>query len=318
MRILIVGAGGGTRTEASIARAARALGHEPAVLDALGWRRRLGPLAGPLLRRRADAFAPDYVLCTRHALAAGSAALARMLAGRESSFWYFDGASPLPPRVITLARLVARTFATTGYQVEAFTDLGLESHFLPQGMDPALDRPAAESPAAFRCDVSFVGSGQFARRYPVLQALAGRVRLQIRGPGWDCAPPSLPIAGGRVDGKSFATVVRGAAISLGIDALEAQRQERWGGASNRLWRVLGAGGVYLGEHLTGVEAFARDGEHAVWYRSPAEAVALAESLLADPLRRERLAAAGQAHAQAHHTYAHRLERLLAGQGYTST
>lgn len=318
MRILIVGAGGPYRTEASIARAARALGHEATVLDALGWRRRLGPLAGRLLRWQAAAFGPDFVLCTRHAISAGAPAIAAMTAGRDSAFWYFDAHAPLPEPVARLARLVTRTFATTGYQAEAFARLGLASHFLPQGFDPAIDRPVSEAPAAFICDVSFVGSGQYPRRYPVLQALASRCRLQIRGPGWEAAPTGLPIAGGRVDGPVFAQVVRGAAISLGIDALEAQRRDRRGGTSNRLWRVLGAGGLYLGEHQPGVEALARDGEHAAWYRDVAEAVARTEALLADPAARERIARAGHAHALAHHTYRHRLERLLAAQDYTST
>jgi glycosyl transferase family 1 len=318
MRILIIGAGGAFRTEASLARAARSLGHEATVHDALGWRRRAGPLAGPWLRWRADAFAPDYVICTRHAIAAGADTLTRLLRGRDSAFWYFDGISPLPPRVIQLARLVARTFATTGYQTDAFATLGLESHFLPQGMDPELDYPVTGFPAEVACDVSFVGSGQYRRRYRLLERMAQRFRLQVRGPGWEGAPPALAIRGGRVDGVAFLEVVRGAAISLGIDALEEQRRERRGGTSNRLWKVLGAAGLYLGEYVPGVEEFARDGVHAVWYRSTEDAMAQAESLLGDPERRARIAAAGRAHVLAHHTCRHRLELLLARQGYTST
>jgi hypothetical protein len=318
MRILIVGAGGAYRTEASIARAAQALGHEAEVLDALGWRRRLGPLAGSWLRSRARAFAPDYVLCTRHAMAAGARALTQMVKRRESAFWYFDGLSPLPPRVTQLARMVNRTFATTGFETEAFAALGVESHFLPQGMDPGLDHPAASAPAEFECEVSFVGSGQYPRRYALLQRMARRFRLQIRGPRWENAPAPLPLHGGRVEGPIFAQVVKGAAISLGIDALEEQRQERRGGTSNRLWKVLGAGGLYLGEHTTGVEAFARSGEHAIWYHTAEDAVAQVEALLGDPERRLRIAAAGRAHVLAHHTYGERVRLLLEGQGYTST
>lgn len=318
MRILIVGANGPYRTEASLARAARALGHEALVLDALGWRRRLGALAGPVLGWQAHAFAPDYVLCTRHAISAGEGTLARLLRGRDSAFWYFDGDTPLPPRVSALARLVARTFATTGYQAEALAALGLESHFLPQGVDPELDAPATQSPPEFACDLSFVGSGQFARRHALLERLAARFAVQIRGTGWDQAPAGLPVIPGRVEGLRLAEVIRGATISLGIDGLEAQRRETRGGTSNRLWKVLGSGGLYLGEYLPGVEAFAQPGVHACWYRSPDDAVAQAEALLADGAARQRISAAGRTHALAHHTYRHRLERLLAGQDYTST
>ena len=319
MRILVIGAGGDHRTEASLVRAARALGHTASLIDTLGWWLRLGRWSAPLVKWQADRFAPDLALCTRHAISAGVEVLRWLLRGRASAFWYFDAVSPLPEATVTLARLTQRTFATCGFQVEAFRAAGApEAQFLPQGMDPEIDRPVARAPARYHCDVAFVGSGQYPRRYEVLHTLGRAFRLQIRGPHWDVAPPDLPVVGGRVRGWDFARVVRGAAISLGIDALPAQRQERWGGASNRLWRVLGSGGCFLGERVEGIEAFARHGDQAFWYRTTTEAVELAGSLLADPVARYRVAQAGRAHALAHHTYAHRLERLIAGHGYTST
>jgi hypothetical protein len=319
MRILILGAGGAHRTEASLVRAAISLGHTATVLDALGWRRRLGPLGPGFLRWRTDRFAPDYILCTRHAIAAGEATLRRILRRADSAFWYFDAAAPLPEPVVALGRLTARVFATYGYQAEAFLAAGVPAaHFLPQGMDPVLDQPAESCPDAYRCEVSFVGSGQYPRRRAVLGTVARSCRMQIRGPGWEHAPADLPVAGGRVRGPEFARVVRGAAVSLGVDALPVQREETRGGTSNRLWRVLGAGGVFLGEHVPGVEAFARDGQHAVWYRTPEEAVDHIHRLLADPAERSRIAALGRAHALARHTYRDRLALLLAGQGYSST
>ena len=317
--MLILGAGGNHRTEASIARAATALGHTAIIVDTLGWRRRLGRLAPRFLRWEADRFEADYVLCTRHAIAAGFDTIGRVVARRDSAFWYFDAAAPLAEPVAALARVTARTFATYGYQVDAFRKAGAPvAHFLPQGLDPAIDYPAEHCPESFRCDVSFVGSGQYPRRYGLLQAVATSCRLQIRGPGWGSAPQILPIAGGRLRGHAFAEAVRGAAISLGVDALPFQREETQGGTSNRLWRVLGAGGLFLGEHVRGVDAFARDGQHAVWYRSPEEAIEQIRRLLVDPDLRSRIAGAGRAHALANHTYRHRLALLLAGQGYTST
>jgi hypothetical protein len=319
MRVLVLGAGGPFRTEASLTRALAALGHSATVVDALGWRRRLGPLAPQFIRWQVDRYEPALVLCTRHAVAAGWPALRNILAGRRSAFWYFDALSPLPESAIALARLTERTFASYGYQMQAFRAAGaVEAHFLPQGLDPLLDQPAAVSPAAYHCDLSFIGSGQYPRRYAILSALGSRCRLQIRGQHWRNAPPDLPVVGGPVRGTQFTRVVRGAALSLGIDALEAQRNEHAGGTSNRLWRVLGAGGCYLGEHVGGIEEFARHGVHALWYRSQAEALELLGAALADPSMRARIADGGRAEALARHTYAHRLERLLAGQGYTST
>jgi spore maturation protein CgeB len=319
MRIVILGAGGAHRTEASLARAATGLGHEFRVVDALGWRRRVGRAAPRLVRWQVDRFAPDFVLCTRHAAAIGADALTPLLAGRRSAFWYFDALTPLPPAAALLARSTSRSFVTYGFQLDALRAAGAaEVHFLPQGFDPAVDHPVESAPPEFHCDVSFVGSGQYPRRVELLRLLARSCRLQIRGPNWEGGDRRLPVAGGPVRGAAFARVVHGAALSLGIDALPAQRNERLGGTSNRLWRVLGAGGCYLGERVEGVDALARHGEHALWYRSFAEAVELTRELLADPAARARIALAGHAHALERHTYQHRLARLLAGQGYTST
>jgi hypothetical protein len=319
MRIVILGAGGAHRTEASLARAAAGLGHEARVADALGWRRRIGRAGPRVVRWQVDRFAPDFVLCTRHAAALGTDALRTLLAGRRSAFWYLDALTPLPPAAVMLARSTTRTFATYGFQLDALRAAGAaEVHFLPQGLDPLVDRPVESAPPEFRCDVSFVGSGQYPRRFDLLRLLAQTCRLQIRGPNWERADRDLPVAGGTVRGAVFARVVRGAALSLGIDALPAQRAERRGGTSNRMWRVLGAGGCYLGEHVEGVDGLARNGEHALWYRSFTDAVELARQYLADPAARARVALAGRAHALQRHTYLHRLALLLSDQGYTST
>lgn len=319
MRILIIGAGGPWRTEAALARAAGRLGHEARVLDAPAWRKRLGRWAPRALRWRGDRFAPDLVLCTRHAAALDGATLAHLTRRRRSAFWYFDAVHPLPPPVLELALRVDTVFASYGYQRDAFRAAGA-SHalFLPQGADPEFDQPARDAPARYVCDLSFVGSGQYPRRHTLLARLAAHCRLQVRGPGWENAPAAIPVAGGRVRGRAFARVVRGAAVCLGIDALEAQRRETCGGTSNRLWRVLAAGGVLLGERVEGIEHFARDGEHARWYTTEAQAVDTLHELLADPAGRAAMARRGRDHVLAHHTYTHRMALLLAGQGYTSS
>ncbi len=318
MRILIVGAAGTGRTEHSLVRAAQSLGHAARLLDVPGWRR-LGRWADRMLHWQADRFGPGLVLCTRHAAGLDPASLSRLLRGRASAFWYFDAGSPLPPAVIGLARSVETVYATYGYQCEAFRTAGApRSRFLPQGADPGLDAPAAAAPSAYRCDLSFVGSGQYPRRHRWLATLAQRCRMQVRGPNWEHAPAAVPVAGGKVRGAEFPRVVRGAAVCLGLNALEEQARETMGGTSNRLWRVLAAGGVFLGERTGGVEAFAADGVHARWFGSEEEATGHLQDLLADPDGRTRLAFAGRAHVLASHTYAHRLALLIAGQGYTAT
>ena len=233
--------------------------------------------------------------------------------GRRAAFWYFD---PQPkPQVVALGRLVGRMYHTYLAQLGWYRGAGIEEvRFLPQGVDLARDRPAAHAPSEFRCDASFVGSGQYPHRYAALRAVAAVCRLQLRGPGWESAPADLPVAGGPVHGYRLRQVIRGAAISLGASAHPEQDADR-ASASNRMWKVLGCGGFFLGAHVPDIEAFAAGGRHCAWYRSPADAAEQAMHYLAAPDERQRIAEAGRAHALRHHTYAHRVELLLAGREY---
>jgi spore maturation protein CgeB len=313
MRVAVLGAGGAHKTETSIVRAARALGHESRLVNVVGWSRWAGPLAGRAVRFEVDRFAPDFVLLTRHAILAGEPAIRDLLRGRARAFWYFD--LHAKPAVVALGRLCERMYVTSYSQMDVFRAAGVPSvSFLPQGLDPDHDRPVAAAPPDVRCDASFVGSGQYPHRHVVLRAVADVCRLQIRGPGWVPAPAGLPIAGGPVHGRRLAEVIRGAAISLGANAYAEQDQAR-ASASNRMWKVFGCGGFYLGPWVADVDAFAADGRECAWYRSPAEAVERVRFYLSRPEEREKIAAAGRAHALAHHTYAQRLGLLLAGRAY---
>ena len=299
----------------AIVRAARSLGHACRLVDVAGWRRRLGGLANGLVRRLADGFRPEAVIFTRHAHHLDPEQIGELSAGRAGGVWYFDYAPTPAPELLELARAAGRLFVTCRSQLEAYRAAGIpQVFFLPQAMDPALDRPAERAPSRYRCDLSFVGSGQYPDRHPLLRRLAAVGSLQVRGPGWEHVA-DLPVTGGPVWGRRFARVVAGAAISIGAHAI-ANQETQVACDSNRIWKVLGCGGFYLGARQPGSETFARDGEHCAWYRGADEAVALAERYLASPGRRAEIAAAGREHALRHHTYAHRLPLLLEGRGHT--
>jgi spore maturation protein CgeB len=299
----------------AIVRAARSLGHPCRMVDVAGWSRRLGGLADALVVRLTEGFRPDAVVFTRQAHGLESERVAELSAGRASGVWYFDYAPSLAPELVALARAAGRLFVTCRSQVDAYRTAGVaQVQFLPQGVDPAYDRPATRAPARFRCDLSFVGSGQYPHRHDLLRRLAAAGRLQIRGPGWE-GVAGLPVAGGPVWGTEFARVVAGAAISVGAHALPGQERQS-ACDSNRLWKVLGCGGFYLGAWQPGCEDFARDGVHCAWYRDAEEAMGLVRRYLASPGERAAIAAAGREHALEHHTYAHRLRLLLEGRGHT--
>jgi Glycosyl transferases group 1/DUF based on E. rectale Gene description (DUF3880) len=314
VRVVVVGAGRYYRNEAAVARAVRALGHPCRLVNAVSWTHNLGRFAAPLLAHRIDAFEPDAIIMSRHALVLGTERLARLLRGRYSVFWYFDLHVPPLADVVTLGRMVDAMYVTYLPQVDTYRALGIPNVMhLPQGADPYLDRPARRIPPEYRCDVGFVGTGDSAHRHDVLRAVAAVANVQIRGTGWE-QTPDLPVVGGRTHGRAYARAIGGAAISLGANSVPAQAQQ-YASASNRMWKVMGCGGFYLGEWVDGIDAFARGGEHCAWFRSTGDAVELVRHYLANPDQRRAIAAAGRQHTLSKHTYAHRVRLLLDRRGY---
>jgi hypothetical protein len=315
MRVVVLGAAGVRRTEMAIVRAARSSGHTCRLVDVAGWRRRLGGLADTLIMRLAEGFRPDAVIFTRHAHSLDPEQVRALSAARAGGVWYFDYAPTPAPELLNLAMAAGRLFVTCRSQLAGYRAAGIpEVLFLPQALDPAYDRPASRVPSRYRCDLSFVGSGHYPDRHELLRRLAAVGTLQIRGPGWESVA-GLPIAGGPVWGRQFARVVAGAALSIGAHAIAGQERQV-ACDSNRIWKVLGCGGFYLGAWQPGSEEFAEHEKHCVWYRDTDDAMALARRYLASPEERAAIAAAGREHALRHHTYAHRLRLLLEGQGHT--
>jgi hypothetical protein len=310
----VFGGSGFHRTEASVVRAVRALGHASMLVDAARWRR-LGPLAGPAVRRLVRAYAPDVVILTRYAADLDDETLAAVTQGRSTALWFFDLVQDPHERIVRLGRAAGTMYVTCPSQIDLYRASGVATvRFLPQAADPAIDRPATRARPRYRCDVSFVGSGQYPHRHALLRRVAQVCDLQIRGPGWEDLAGELPVAGGPVRGGRFAQAVRGAAISLGAVATPSQACER-ACASNRMWKVMGCGGFYLGPRVPGIEHFARDGEHCAWYDSPDHALDLVREYLAAPGVRTAVAEAGRKHALAEHTYADRVRLLLEERGY---
>jgi hypothetical protein len=279
-----------------------------------GTSRLLGRFAGRFIQWRIDQFGADTILLTRYAAALDDHTLTAVTSRRESTLWFFDLVDRPAERILRLGRAAESVYVTCPSQIELYTEAGIDSvKFLPQACDPDFDTPASDAPSRYRCDVSFIGSGQYQYRHELLRAVASTCNLQIRGPGWDTVT-NLPVVGGAIRGPRFSQAIRGASISLGANATEQQ----WSAhacTSNRLWKVLGCGGFYLGPQVPEINRLARGGEHCAWYDSNAEAVDLVRHYLADYSGRIAIAAAGLTHAHTAHTYAHRLELLLSGQAY---
>lgn len=312
-RLAVLGAGAPHSDECAYARAAQRLGVTSRVFDILAWHRRLRALALPLLERRIERFDPDIILCTREAQRLGTDRLARLFRNRVTIMWHVDPVAQAG--VVDLARQCGTLYITYANQRDTYRAAGVPVvRFLPQAMDPDRDLPAVATRPAYRCDVSFTGSGPYPYRWPLLRAVAAAFSLQIRGPGWQRVASGLPVAGKSVHGADFAEVVAGACVSLGAHAM-AEQEQSYASASNRMWKVLGCGGAYVGPYVPGIEQFARDREHCRWFHSIDECISQIRELIADPDARLAMAARGHAHALAHHTYDHRMRMLLSSEEY---
>jgi hypothetical protein len=306
-----VGAWAPHRSEDAIARAARRLGIEARCFDILRRTRQFGPVAPPVLAHQIACFDPDFILCTRHAWHLGLPRLRTLLRGRRSAFWFFDAIEH--EGVVALGQACDAMYTTYAAQRPLWRERGVPVvRFLPQALDPDLERPAEVLRDDDRCDASFIGSGQYPHRWRLLQAVAHAVHLKVWGPYWAGAPSDIPVVGGKIVGERFAQVVGASIVSLGANAVPEQDVEV-ASASDRMWKILACGGAYVGPYVPGIESLAADGEHCRWYRRTDECVAIVRELVAHPERARAMAERGRAHALAHHTYDERLKLLLADQ-----
>ena len=312
-RLAVLGAGAPHNDEVAYARAARRLGVTAQVFDVLGRHRRLRALALPLIERDIERFDPDFILCTREARRLGSDRLARLFRNRATAMWHVD----IAPQegVVELARQCRTLYITYSSQRDEYRARGIPIvRFLPQAMDPERDIPSATTRDEYRCDVSFVGSGPYPYRWPLLSAVAAAFSLQIRGPGWRGVDSALPVVGKAVHGDDFAQVIASAAVSLGANSF-AEQESQYASASDRMWKIFGCGGAYVGPYVAGIEQFAREGEHCRWFRSIDQCIAQIGELMADPGERAAMAVRAREHALAYHTYDHRVRMLLSGEEY---
>ena len=84
---------------------------------------------------------------------------------------------------------------------------------------------------------------------------------------------------------------------------------RYGG-NMRLFEAAGVGTFQLVDDRPGIHDWFTDGEHLVIYRDRDHLRELVTYYLAHDEERERIAAAGRAHVHTHHTYDHRMARLI--------
>ncbi|MYD09642.1 MAG: glycosyltransferase, partial [Chloroflexi bacterium] len=177
------------------------------------------------------------------------------------------------------------------------------------GMDPALHypQPITNVPDAYLCDIGFVGTlvpdNLYSERVAALESLRD-FDLGV----WSVheAPASLrPHFRGPALGETMLQVLSSVKISLNVHG----DFMRYGG-NMRLFECAGLGTFQLVDDRPGVHEWFVDGEHLVTFSDLADLRDKARYYLAHAEERERIAAAGRAHALAHHRVEQRVSRVL--------
>lgn len=290
-------------------RALQRAGHETLLFDdrrsARLWGHRLTQVRA---RRAARRFRPDFVFLSK-CLRLEEDTVSAIITGRPNAMWYHDPQWHRDldrPDIGHIARIGRLTdvFFVSGF-VEEWRRHGLPAAFLPAaGASEIVPVPAD---ASARVTAAFIGAGYDASRGDFLVDVAGAVPTRVYGPGWESWQGRLDWNGGEVAGEDFARACSGAEFTLGILPERAEGATTY--ASDRMWMVILAGGVYLGPRAPGIDSMLHDNEHCFWYADRADCIARMQALSGTSLVAE-VRRRGEAFVRAHHTYDARLPFLL--------
>jgi len=175
---------------------------------------------------------------------------------------------------------------------------------LEQATDPWTMRPDPRPELAH--ELVYVANSRSVLR-PIARDLLPTERdLAIWGSGWDGLIDTARVLGEHVPNSELRHVYSSAGIVLN-DHWDDMREH--GYISNRVYDALACGAVVLSDDVPGLTE--RFGEAVAVYRSAAELRELIERLLADPRELRRRGEQGRAAVLAEHTFAHRIDELLA-------
>lgn len=327
-------------------RALRDLGHECAVFwrnaSALPWAstgqlrmtQRLTPgRAINALAARVPRLHPDFRLRNRRLLAHAARyrpdvvvmvgdnrvilpeTLAQLKQAHGAVIVYGCGTSPIVfshPVERAAAPLYDVVIANDFYHAMQWRELGARRvEALPMSaIDPDFHRPHDLTPdeqRAYACDVGVVGTLVPDRLYS--ERIAALYALRDFDLGiWSVheVPPALHrFYRGPALGAQMLRITQAARIVVNTHG----DFMRYGG-NMRLFEACGVGAFQIVNDCPGVHAWFTPGEHLVIYTDPDDLREKVAHYLAHDDARARIAAAGRAHALAHHTYRQRMARLL--------
>lgn len=303
LKVLLVFPQRDGQTGVSIKRAFLQQGCEVVVVDAKTEARNMLP--------EAARFKPDLVFCSRTpALARDMEQLVKLHPATITACWNVDvraSAKAFGNDLLQLFRAVHVLYSKPKGLVKEYQSLCPTTlvKTLQQGIDQEVyqkEELSAADQAIYGCEVAFMGRPNKLYQTPA----GGRIALinHVKKQAFDLKLYGYNTATIYDSAHNKACV--GANIVLGHTGFAHIAQSN----SVRDFKVLGAGGFLLTEHVLDSEAFFEPGVHCDTYRTKEECVEKIRHYLANPDLRERIATAGHKHVHAHHRYLDRIRTVV--------
>ncbi len=297
-------------------RALRRAGHTTLLVDDAAAKRLIGSTYSQRwVLSRARRFKPDFVFLSK-CLALTPETVATIIDGKQNAMWFMDAQwykntyRKDIAHVIKIGKL-AQTFFVSGFERE-WAALGLRAKFLPSCADANI-RPVPPK-KAFASDVAFIGTGDDPARANFLLKVAKKHDLKVWGLGWEQWRKPLNWSGRPVEGKEFAAVCSSSRIVLGLNP-SRYAADAGNTMSDRTWRVILAGGFFLGHGTPELKRMLREGDHCAWYSDIDSCLAQCGYYLGNAAQRERVRREGQVFVRQHHTFDQRIHNLLSGEEF---
>lgn len=316
-RVLIVGRSKKIVAESGLHRAMARMGYTVARFDDRKRRQLVGSkAANRWLRALVRAFQPKHVLFFKpHDVSVDTMA---WIAERANAvMWYRDLTVPPDPELVARAARMDTVFLVAAGQANEWPNkTGAEALWLPNGADRDLDVPGKYD-EKYACDVAFIGRGYDEYRAEFLCRLARKFKVRVWGQEWERWAKELNWDGTVVYEKDFGKVCASARIMIDIMPSFWEAAQVGVYASNRMVRMIAAGGFCLNRASPGLRDLYREGEHCIWYDTEEEAFAKIERYLQDDTARAYVRKTGHDFVWQHHMLDNRVPNLLTGAPYVN-
>ncbi len=188
-------------------------------------------------------------------------------------------------------------------------ELGINSHFLMQGVDPEEHFPFDGYIPEFASDVSFVGKPYFEERIEFIKRVWESFDLKLYGGNWEAY--GMKEIRRKVGPKEFSMISASSKVSLGHN-IEPWRDHYF---SNRIWLVLGCRGFCVTNYVSGMEDIFENHRHLVWFSDWDEFVSVLDFYLKNDASREKVVHEGYRFVIKNRTYDHVVDDMLKTMGF---